>query len=333
MTRRASAAAVALLALALTSSNAASQDLYDRALLRGVAKHASEALVENLDAHIKPRLKDPRHRLIARDTRIWVPLTPSDYGGIPDRSPLTFFSHGTDVVIPATSWRFFADLLYGWAWLAASQNDPRTVLEYLSMMKYQYRGLALDSAMRPHRVLGVPDNVREDSRLAEQVNWQFNGAMFFVLCHEVGHVVFGHNDTLPKSPEESHRRELAADDFALSIFRGVGQPADGILFFFLFRSVLDPYPIDGAALGSSTHPLSTERIRRVLDYVRENAASMSRIQSDPKVAEGRYRAWLSIADEVAQLIERRGTQIEWRATGMRVTPSTLGPRPMSMRSR
>jgi len=219
---------------------------------------------------------------------------------------------------------------YAWAWLAANGRSPDTVLEYLAMLKYQRLGQGpLDPALQPHRVLGIPENVREDKALAEQVAWQFNGAMFFLLCHEVGHLVLQHRSTADVTTERSRHQEGEADAFALEMMRSVGQPADGVLFYFLFVSVLGTYHAleGGDKLKSlSTHPVSTDRIQTLIWHVQTHAADFVRVQADLEAAQRYYRAWAALADQAVALAGDTVVQRVWRALGRRATPDSLKPR-------
>jgi Peptidase U49 len=302
------------------------EKMYDAAVLESTAANAQKVLTESLQNWIVPALP-PEQRVLASSIRISVPRES-------DGMLLNFYARHADktVLVPASSLRLVGDLLYAWAWLTANGNSPETVLAYLSMLKYQYAGQRqVSTGLSPHAVLGIPARVRDDPVLRQQVDWQFNSAMFFILCHEVGHIVLGHRVAEEGlAPSASRAQELEADAFALNIMRSIGQSPEGPVFLLLFASVLEPFVIDDKALRPfpRTHPLGVDRVTAISSYIKANARGFARVQADPTKAAAHYA---DMADQievaVKGVLDDLGTQQRWRSLGLNSTPTSLGPRP------
>ena len=81
------------------------------------------------------------------------------------------------------------------------------------------------------RTLGVPDNAREESAVANRVDRNFGNTIVFLLAHELGHALKKH-DTHSRDPIQKRRQEIEADAFAIEVMRRIGQVPLGVEFWF-----------------------------------------------------------------------------------------------------
>jgi hypothetical protein len=97
----------------------------------------------------------------------------------------------------------------------------------------------------------------------------FEQFLAFILAHELGHVVLGHDTEQPQSDSESRLREELADQFAIRTLMLDEQIqselgfAGGLIFFMVSLQ------LDGASLAKrSTHPSDPERVLAYCEYLR-----------------------------------------------------------------
>jgi Peptidase family M48 len=312
---------------ALAATRTGWEKMYEEKVLQSTAANAQTALNDSLQRHVLPALP-LEQRAAAQRIRIVIDREAVEH-------PLMFYADlsAEEVHVSASTLRLLGDLLYAWGWLAANGNSPDTVLAYLSMLKYQYAGKQQASAtLAPLGVLGVPASVRDDPVLAQQVNWQYNSAVFFLLCHEVGHIVLRHRTVADGlMPAQSRIQEQNADAFALNVMRSIGQTPEGLVMYFLFASVLEMFAVDDKTVTPfvRTHPLNVDRILAMVKYIRSNADSFAQVQVDTRRATQYY---LAIADQIETAVKRvlddDSTQRWWQSTGTKSTLMSLGPRPI-----
>lgn len=134
-------------------------------------------------------------------------------------SALNFFAISGEVHIPAASARMLGDLVASWMWLNQRGHSTDTVNEYLAILKYQWAsGVLRRERYRPLEALGVPAGVRDDPAIANQFGRVISDALFFIVGHELGHVLHAHQGidaTDAKASARSIAQERQADAFAL----------------------------------------------------------------------------------------------------------------------
>jgi hypothetical protein len=210
-----------------------------------------------------------------------------------------------------------------------------TVTDYVSLLKYQPPARFGGRYPDPRTALQIPPNATDDPRVDLISGKILNESLSFILLHEVGHVLFRHPGYGPGVPRERAREnEDQADRFALEVLRRVGQPIDGLLFWFLSAAHFVPHRADfgsdaeyQAHLRSDTHPLTSDRMRRLSEYLRTHAADYARLQANPARAAEAIRGTADAIDaEVVPVLADPDQQRLMALRGQRVSLETLAPR-------
>lgn len=314
-------------ALAQSPSRAA---FYSRAERSDTAARATPGILENWTQVIRPALEPAERRALA-SAGFEVPVDLP--AGVPDQ--LLNFYATTDgrVVLPAGSVRLLRDLVTAWLWLDAKGHSTNPVSEYLAVLKYRWAsGEFADQEHRPLPVLGVPENAREHPLIADKFARVFSGALFFVMAHELGHLLHAHQGIgVPGTTRDSAasiRQEAEADEFALEIMRRVGAVPDGAALFFTLSAALQAYPSDLVAgdLPLPSHPLSAERVLALAQGLDEHARGFARGLGGAQ-AEVRVHAIASaLREEVVPALASPTVQDFWRQKGLRASLADFGPR-------
>ena len=117
------------------------------------------------------------------------------------------------------------------AWLNAHGYDGTTVRDYVGVLLREATlspGAPLPTVFR---TLGVPDNAREESAVANRADRNFGNTIVFLLTHELGHALKKH-DTHSQDPMQKRRQEIEADAVAIEMMRRIGQVPIGVEFWF-----------------------------------------------------------------------------------------------------
>jgi hypothetical protein len=257
--------------------------MYDDQLLQEKQAGYREVVLWNLNQVFLPKLTvEERRRLQGLDVQF--PLRG------PERQLFEYFATTpAKVVLPVMSIRFLADLSVAYAWLQSQGYTLETVTDYVSMLKYQPPARFGGRYPDPRAALQIPPNAVDDPRVDLISGKILNESLSFILLHEVGHILYRHPGYGPGVPRERAREnEDQADRFALEVLRRVGQPIDGLLFWFLSAAHFVPHRADfgsdaeyQAHLRSDTHPLTSERMRRLSEYLRTHAGDYGRLQANP----------------------------------------------------
>lgn len=201
---------------------------------------------------------------------------------LPDRtsSPLQFYAVPGErrIYVPIESVKFVDDLLTALTWRTRHGCDPSAAFDYAGMLAEPERLASLPS---PIPALGVPPGVlATDASVYEDSGKLLKSAVYFLLAHELGHVVLGHPGNLAVSPEVSQRQERAADGFALDAMARVGVVPVGMIPY--FRAVayyegpagsLGQADYQRLAKATSTHPLAASRIQAIATGIRARRAA------------------------------------------------------------
>ena len=303
--------------------------MYDDQLLQDKQAGYREVVLWNLNQVFLPKLTvEERRRLQGLDVQF--PLRG------PERQLFEYFATApAKVVLPVMSIRFLADLSVAYAWLQSQGYTLETVTDYVSMLKYQPPARFGGRYPDPRAALQIPPNAVDDPRVDLISGKILNESLSFILLHEVGHILYRHPGYGPGVPRERAREnEDQADRFALEVLRRVGQPIDGLLFWFLSAAHFVPHRADfgsdaeyQAHLRSDTHPLTSERMRRLSEYLRTHAGDYGRLQANPARAAEVIRGTAAAIDaEVVPVLADPDQQRLMAMKGQRVSLETLAPR-------
>ena len=325
--------ALALLA-SLVAADAAAQrpdygTMYDDTLLAERQREYREVVLWNLQNVFLPKLTATERRQL-KGLSVDFPLRG------PERGLFEYFAErGDRVVMPVMSVRFLANLSLSYAWLDANGYTMETVTDYVSMLKYQEPSRFGGRYPDPLAALRIPANAADDPRVATIYEQILNQSVSFILLHEMGHVLRQHPGYGPRVPRARAREnEDQADRFALEVLRRVGQPVSGLLFFFLSaaHAVVHRADFGSAAeyeahLTQQTHPLTSDRIARLAEYLREHAADYGRLQKDPARAAASIK-WTAdaIDQQVVPVLADPDQQRLMARRGRNMTLAGLAPR-------
>lgn len=326
---------LAILAAGLLASNASPatdakdsepwSGFYDRSVLAQAAKDLRPGILDNWQHVILPSLTTEERRRLEQ-VRFVVDLEDPS-------SAVNFYAKSGEVHIPASSARMLGDLVASWIWLNKHRYSTDTVNEYLAILRYQWGSGALRSQRyRPLEALGVPADVRTDPAIADEFASVISNVLFFIVGHELGHVLYGHQGIDAKDPAKSARsiaQEQQADAFALELMRRIGELPIGVPMFFMFMTTLEPAPTDPAR----THPQSSERIRALASALRTQARGFARGFKDPSAGVAKVN---EIADQlvndskpessVVAALESPVIKDLWRQKGLKGQLEDLKPR-------
>ncbi len=223
---------------------------------------------KNFDILLSQAL-DAKEKLRASGITLKMPLR-GRHGDL-----MEFYAQGKTVVVPVLSLKFLNDMLLASAWLYFHGFDPRTVDDYVSMLKYN------DAAdfhggryPQPSDALGIPREVWTGALSEGELKNAFYDTLVvttgFIMAHEIGHVVLGHtartdNVTL----KERIRQEEDADAFAMRALSRIQPDVEGMAMFFTLMSAWTPMVTDFPSRTAyeqylttdADHPLTGERIR------------------------------------------------------------------------
>jgi Zn-dependent protease with chaperone function len=326
-------AAVLILGVCVAAAGAAHGrdygSMYDDALLASRQKDYRDVVMWNLQNVFLAKLTvDERRRL--QSLSVDFPLRG------PERGLHEYFSERSGrVVMPVMSIRFLADLALAYAWLDANGYTMETVTDYISMLKYQDAARFGGRYPDPVGALGIPPQAGDNPRVATIFEQILNHSVSFILLHEMGHVLFQHPGYGPGvTRARARENEDQADRFALEVLRRAGQPVSGLLFFFLSAAHAVDHRADFSSdaeyqghLGQQTHPLTSDRMARLAQYLREHATDYGRLQNNPARAAAAIR-WTAdaIDKEVRPVLADPDQQRLMGMRGRNMTLAGLAPR-------
>ena len=178
------------------------------------------------------------------------------------------------IVLPVSSLRFFGDVCLAeeWSLQQGRREDLDPVMGYISRTKFGRAPRRNGKTLSLREAVGVPANAGDNPRIADRSGKCVSSGLLFILLHEMGHIE-ARERRLP-----SQQEEMAADGFALEIFRRLGTPPTGAVLFFSAYSYAAPnrwdFPSEQEYLKSleqSTHPVTSERLRAVSRELADHA--------------------------------------------------------------
>jgi hypothetical protein len=260
--------------------------LYSQEKLQADAARWSEQIQAEYRDTIVPQLSEEERSALGT-VKIEVPLSG------PNGDPFSFYTDDKGTIyLPALSLRFFSDLCVANAWLNAHGYDGTAVRDYVGVLLREATlspGAPLPAVFR---TLGIPDNAREESAVANRVDRNFGNTIVFLLAHELGHALKKH-DTHSRDRVQKRRQEIEADAFAIEVMRRIGQVPLGVEFWFdverighvqgIRRVTSARFPTETEwqkYLAGLDHPVTSERLDALATAVEKAPDSFARNQAD-----------------------------------------------------
>lgn len=271
--------------------------LYPEKKLQADAARWSEQIQAEYRDTILPQVTD-EERSVLGGVKIEVPLS------APNGDPFSFYTDDKGTIyLPALSLRFFSDLCVANAWLNAHGYDGTTVRDYVGVLLREATLSPRAPLLPVFRTLGVPDNAREESAVANRVDRNFGNTIVFLLAHELGHALKKH-DTHLRDPIQKRRQEIEADAFAIEVMRRIGQVPLGVEFWFdvehighvqgIRRVAVGRFPTEAEwqkYLASLDHPVSKERLEALAVEIERASDSFARNQTNQAEWSSRFKSW------------------------------------------
>jgi hypothetical protein len=273
---------------------------YPPAALDRVAQRTTPGLRSNFEQVLLPRLTDRERQKLGG---ISLDLSRREYA----EHPLNFYAAmGGKVVLPLSSVKLVSDLSLALAWYNRKQLPEQKVFDYAAMLAF--RGPAPDGVRAlPLAALGVPDAADSDPAVEGLFQKLFGTTMVFIMAHETGHLFHGHRANVGDA--RSRQQEGEADAFAVELMARMGEPPIGISFFFMMAA-----PFECAE--RSTHPLSGERIDRLVAALRNNASLFARNKPSPQHERQLIESIALGLGKVAKLVDDPDVRESMRQAGL-----------------
>jgi hypothetical protein len=273
---------------------------YPPAALDRVAQRTTPGLKSNFEQVLLPRLTDRERQRLGGIT---LDLSRREYA----EHPLNFYAAtGGKVVLPLSSVKLVSDLSLALAWYNRSRLPEQKVFDYAAMLAF--RGPAPDGVKAlPLAALGVPDAADNDPAVEGLFQKLFGTTMVFIMAHETGHLFHGHRANVGEA--RSRQQEGEADAFAVEMMARMGAPPIGISFYFMMAA-----PFECAE--RSTHPLSGERITRLVAALRDNAALFARDKPSPQQERQLVESIAQELGKVAKLVDDPDIRESMRLAGL-----------------
>lgn len=325
---------IALVALLTLAPAAMAQQtgidaLYDDQTLQYWGPRYEKGLRDNFDNVILPHLSEAE-RLQLSGVRIEVPWH------VPGQEPFAFFTSGPPwtVTLSAASIKFFDDLCVAQAWLNANGYSLETASEYVTMLKYRTPEALGGAYPAVLDALQIPADALDDQRVYNTATRLFDEAIFFILVHELGHVLYEHPGYGPGiSRAEARANESAADDFALDMMRRVGAEPTSMAFFFVAaahylqgRGDFGSEAAYQGFLADATHPLTAERLHALASSLEGSADRFAQDEGDVAASRARILGTAAQLHQVAEILGDPGVQGLIAQKGRGMTPEMLAPR-------
>jgi hypothetical protein len=218
-----------------------------------------------------------------------------------DREPFSYFAGflgnpaQPTIVMSIQSIRFWGDLALAYAWLAATGQTAEKPSVYLSMLRYQsQKNFPGGRYPLPLQALGVPESrARADERLMETFQDIFVSGLYFLLAHELAHLVYqhpGNGDEVPRHVSRTNERQ--ADAFAARLLAQIAQPPAGMALMMQAWSSYAPNHHDrdyARQIANMTHPIDSDRLRHLGEKMALYAEHYARRQKNPARSERHIR--------------------------------------------
>lgn len=250
----------------------AAPDIYSRAELETEAVRLRNAVIRIYEIGLKASLTAEEKRAIG-DFEFIFP-SPKDGGHGSDFAATT---DGRFLIMPLAALKGLEDLATAFAWRYEQRQLLSAIDLYFTMLRFRDRkdfpGGKYPTIMD---ALSVPkDAYRIDKKVDDLSLRLRNGALAFIIAHELGHIRFKHKPVAQIGALQSQRDETEADRFALDLFARTKTAALGAVVFFQSQIYSLPhrheYPSEDDwrkhVASVMTHPLSVDRIRAMADHM------------------------------------------------------------------
>lgn len=210
-----------------------------------------------------------------------------------DSHPLNMFAipASATVVIPLETLRFLDDYAILLAWDNLRGCESGYIDTYLYALLREGRRLP-----PPLRAFGLDrDAALADPGIDDLSMKILKSQVFFLLAHEIGHILLDHDPTATGAA--SRAQELEADAFALEAFAAIGTAPSGMATWFYATRYLDP---TGAEVEYTTHPVFSARLAAFADRLAADPAAFSHSEPDFEAAQQRVAA---VVDELRRLAD------------------------------
>jgi len=331
-----------IMALVARAGYALTLPVYPAKQLREWQPEFQEAVLDNYRRLFKPNFTDLEGQILS-DVRFDFPT---------DSESVLFgfhsLSNGT-VVLPVASLLLLKDLATAQAWLEANGYSTQTVLDYLAVVSHGRLGDWPASERLPLNALGIPADALQDEQVLEKRNDILDKTLFFILGHELGHLIQGFaaqaactqvsGACSAAAYQARQASEAQADAFAVDMMLRIGLVPSASNFFLALSSRLSrmsfEFPDQAAwndyARGLS-HPLDSERIRKVATILESDNKGLRKFARLLPSYRGVAQVDLLVdqLNVLANLIDDRdlaGMQIAWAKS---MSPADLKPRKSPM---
>jgi hypothetical protein len=302
-------------------------NIYSRSELQRAYNTYSENLRGVWEQDLKGRLL-VNERQAAAGVRMLLPALGNH------RHPLDFYaeSGSRKVTIPIFSVKFFDDICIALAWMERNNCNKLLVSDYVGMLRYQNNSSFPGGRFpNPLSALGVPANALDDHFVNDVSGKALKSGIYFLMAHELAHVIYGHQGYDNISASEAQRQEIEADNFALNLMRRISVPPVGVSFFFMIASRFESAPGDFQSISEfesylqerSTHPLTSDRLINIANYIRDNADDFTRGQRQPARWHQRI---ISLSEDIRNIgltLDDRNIRELQRVRSFRVTSNDL----------
>ncbi len=232
-------------------------------------------------------------------------------------------ANGQIIYMSVQSLKFLDDASIAAAWLNRNGYTMESLTNYWLMLR-NWKGSDVPPPMLS--TLCIPPDAISNQDVDELSQKIFSTAIFFVMLHEIGHVLGEHGGYENITPAVARAREQAADAFALDVMAKVGDAPLGVVNLFLAMTYFSDNSADFATtrayeenLAQRTHPLSPERLRIFADTLEETATNYS--------GSGINRVEFTVIAAQIRLIAGTLKDIELLTSlsGQAISPADLGP--------
>jgi Peptidase family M48 len=272
---------------------------YPPAALDRVTERTAPGLRSNFDQVILPQLTDQERRVLGGTT---LDLGQREYPA----HPMNFYAaQGGKVVLPLSSVKLVSDLTLAVAWLNRHRLPEKKVFDYAAMLAF--RGPAPDGVRKlPLAALGIPDEPQNDPEVDDLFQKLYGDTMVFIMAHELGHIFHRHSANV--SVEQSRQQESEADAFAIELMARMHAPPVGIIFYFNMAAPFD-------CPERSTHPMSGQRIARLVAALRGNAQLFTADKPSPQREMQLVESVAQGLEQVAKLLDDPDIRQSMRLVG------------------
>lgn len=295
-----------LVVVLAASQTTAYEGIYSTAELERADRTFHDNLVGVWEGDLLGRLS-PAHRRAATTVGLRLPLTGAG------RNPFDFYASPTAraVTIPVLSVKFLDDLAIATTWYEVHGCSMEAVSDYVGILRY--RGTAaFGGTPAPLNALGITrDRALADTLVDDASQKSLKSAVYFLMAHELGHVIFQHPPYDVVSARHAQQQEMEADAFALNLMRRITVAPVGIVMYFVMASRWESAPGDFGSYEEferyvqhqATHPLTSERITTIGRYIRANAGDFARGQLNSS-------QWVDKIHALGRQIEQLGADLD-----------------------